>query len=100
MRRNRAIDGSGSLGMAAAFCRTVFLPGGRPNIVRTAVDFRAKRVRLLRPTNADSISHVSDGLPALALRWHREVDDGNRVRAADAKGTMQRGAPFPGITLQ
>jgi hypothetical protein len=50
VRRNRAIDRNGSLGMAATLCRIVHLRGSRPIGVRAAVDFRAKRV--IEPSKA------------------------------------------------
>src|ERR1700722_12095030 len=44
VRRNRTIDGNGSLGMAAALCGIVHLRGGRTTVVPTAVDFRSQRM--------------------------------------------------------
>jgi hypothetical protein len=50
VRRHRAIDRHGCLGMAANLCSAIYLRGGGPAVVYITVAFRAERVT--RPSGA------------------------------------------------
>ena len=80
VRRNRSIDRNGSLGLAAAVCRPVYLRGGRPAVVRAAVDFRAKRVT--RGVRFAARSASAPASPATSCRPVRVRDPVRRCRRA------------------